>query len=71
MDFVEGLPKSEGYSMIMVVVDRLSKSTHFMPLKQPFPATTEANVCIREVIRLHGGPQPVMSDKDKVFLIRF
>lgn len=50
MDFVEGLPKSEGYSMIMVMVDRLSKSAHFVPLKHLFTAETVANVFIREVL---------------------
>jgi hypothetical protein len=36
MDFIEGLPKSKGYSVIMVMVDRLTKYVHFIPVKHPY-----------------------------------
>lgn len=54
MDFIDGLPKSSGYSVIMVVVDRLSKSAHFVSLKHPYTAVSVATVFIREIVRLHG-----------------
>lgn len=54
MDFIEGLSKSEGRDVIWVVVDRLSKYAHFIPLKHHFSAATIANSFIKEIVRLHG-----------------
>ncbi|GJT66732.1 putative mitochondrial protein [Tanacetum coccineum] len=50
MDFVEGLPKSAGYSVSMVVVDRLSKSAHFVPRKPTFTASSVAISFVREIV---------------------
>ena len=52
MDFIEGLPKSEGNDTILLVVDRLSKYAHFIALKHPFSAHSMVLVFIKEVIRL-------------------
>lgn len=56
MDFVEGLPNSKGKSVIFAVVDRLSKSTHFLALSHPYTAISVAHVLFHEIFRLHGLP---------------
>lgn len=67
IDFIEALPRVGGKSVILTVVDHFSKYCHFIPLAHPYSAESVAQVFFSEVVRLHGIPQSVVSDRDPVF----
>ncbi|GJU75008.1 retrotransposable element Tf2 [Tanacetum coccineum] len=67
MDFIEALPMSQNKSVIFVMMDRLSKYIHFIPLSYPFTAAHVAQAFLDNVYKLHGLPSTIVSDRDKVF----
>lgn len=67
MDFIEVLPSLEWYNSILVVVDRYTKYAHFIPLKHPFTAQTVVRAVLHQVIKLHGFPKTIVSDRDRIF----
>ena len=72
MDFVVGLPRTQqGHDAIWVIIDRLTKSAHFLPVKVSYSLDKLAEVYIREVVRLHGVPFSIVSDRDPRFISRF
>ena len=72
MDFIVGLPKTaKGHTMIWVIVDRLTKSAHFIPGKSTFSVSKWAQIYVREVVRLHGVPVSIVSDRDPRFTSNF
>lgn len=71
LDFIEGLPKSQGYNVIIVAVDRLTKSAHFVAVKHPHTAADIAQVFMHIIFKLHGLPQSIVSDKHTVFVSTF
>jgi hypothetical protein len=71
MDFIEGLPCINNKSVLLTMVDRLSKAAHFIPLSHPYSTTTVARVFFNTVIRLHGIPGSIVSDCDPIFTSSF
>ena len=71
MDSVTCLPKSEGKSVIMVVVDGLTKYAHFCALSHPFKASTVATTFMDRIQKLHGSSRVIVSDRDPIFTGNF
>jgi hypothetical protein len=71
MDFIEGLPPSNRFSIILVVVDRFTKYDHFFPIKHPYTTSSIAHIFLDNVVKLHGVPQSIVCDRDRVFTRSF
>ncbi|MCO5551221.1 hypothetical protein L7F22_004720 [Adiantum nelumboides] len=72
MDFFTGLPKTTGnYDSIFVIVDKLTKVAHLIPVKQTATAADIAQVFVKKKVRLHGIPARIISDRDAKFTSKF
>ena len=72
MDFVVGLPLTgRKHDSVWVVVDRLTKSAHFLPVRNEYSLDKLAELYIKEIVRLHGIPISIISDRDPRFTSRF
>ncbi|GJW92123.1 reverse transcriptase domain-containing protein [Tanacetum coccineum] len=72
MDFVTKLPKaSQGYNTIWVIVDRLSKSAIFVPMRETDPMEKLARMYLKEVVTRNGIPVSIICDRDPMFAFNF
>ena len=72
MDFITGLPRSSRkYDSIWVILDKLTKSAHFLPVKTTYVAEDYAKLYIREIVRLHGIPFAIILDRGAPFTTNF
>jgi hypothetical protein len=68
LNFIEGLPRSDRHDMILMVIDKFSKYAHFIPMAHPFTALQVTQLYFNQVYCLHGLPQAIISDHDRIFM---
>jgi hypothetical protein len=71
MDFIVSLPPSKDFNAIMVVVDRFSKTTHFIPTKDSATVQKTGRLFFTHVLKHHGLPKDIVSDQDPKFTSKF
>src|SRR3954466_2456108 len=72
MDFITGLPRSQrGHNSIWVIVERLTKVAHFIPISTTYPGALLADLYISRIVCLHGVPKCIVSDRGSQFTSRF
>ncbi len=76
MDFITGLPiladwKSDSYDLILVIVDRLTKMVHYKPVKVTIDTSGLEEVIINVVVRHHGVPESIVTDRSSLFTSKF
>ena len=72
MDSVVGLPRTQqGHDVVWVIVDRLTKSAHFLPVKTYYNLNKLAELYVKEIVRLHGAPVSIVLNRDPRFTSRF
>lgn len=72
MDFITELPKMpSGYDTILVVFEHLTKSSHFLPIKETEKMEKPARTYVKEIVQMHDIPTFINSDKDINFMSQF
>ena len=72
MDFVTALPMTpSGHEVVWVIVDRLTKSAHFIPVRVGYSLEKMAQLYIKEIVSLHGVPVDIVLDRDSRFVSHF
>ena len=71
MDFIEGFPRLGRKYVVLTVVDRFSKMAHFIALSHPYSASSVTRAFFDNIVRLHGFPCSIVSDRDTVFTSNF
>jgi hypothetical protein len=72
MDFIVGLPRTaKGYDSIWVIIDRLTKIAHFLPVKPDHPVVVYAQLYIAHILSLHGVPKTIVPDRGPQFVAKF
>ena len=72
MDFITGLQTTrKGNDSIWVIIDRLTKSAHFIPVKTRYRPPEYANPYLAEIVKLHGIPKTIISDRGPQFTAHF
>ena len=72
MDFIIGLPNtSQKHDSVWVIVDRLTKTTHFIPVNTTYSAKKYAEIYLDQIVHLHGVPKTIISDRGAQFIACF
>ena len=71
VDFVVKLPVSDGFDSVCIVKDRFSKMAHFLPVNETITAVQLAGLFVKQIFRLHGLPDDIVSDRGAVFTSKF
>ena len=72
MDFIVGLPTTpHKHDSVWVIVDRLTKTAHFIPVHTTYSAKRYAEIYLDQIVRLHGIPKTIISDRGPQFIARF
>ena len=72
MDFIIGLPRNQnGHGAIWVIIDRLTKVAHFIPVNEKYRVSKLAELYVDNILRLHGAPRSIVLDRGPQYIAKF